>query len=457
VSGTAAGKRRDRERPLRIGAGAGYSGDRIEPAVELVEQGELDYLVFECLAERTIALAQQERAKDAARGFDPLLVERMRAVLAICRARGVRIVTNAGAANPTAAARAVVEVARERGLRGLRVAAVTGDDVLDLLPADTPLAETGGTLGGLGSRVLSANAYIGAAPIVEALGAGADVVITGRAADPSLFLAPLVHELGWAMDDWTRLGRGTLVGHLLECAGQVTGGYFADPGYKDVAGLARLGFPLAEVDDDGTAVITKVAGSGGRVSEATCKEQLLYEIHDPARYLTPDVVADFSAVEVREAAPDRVRVSGATGRARPDTLKVSVGYRDGFVGEGQISYAGPGAVARARLALDVVAERLKLAGVTLRDARFELVGVEALHGPALAASAPEPWEVRARVAARVATLADAVRIGNEVEALYTNGPAGGGGAWKTAREVVAVASAFVPRERVATTVDELEA
>ncbi len=457
MSGTAAGKRRDRERPLRIGAGAGYSGDRIEPPVELVEQGELDYLVFECLAERTIALAQQERAKDAARGFDPLLVERMRAVLAICRARGVRIVTNAGAANPTAAARAVVEVARERGLRGLRVAAVTGDDVLDLLPADTPLAETGGTLGGLGSRVLSANAYIGAAPIVEALGAGADVVITGRAADPSLFLAPLVHELGWAMDDWTRLGRGTLVGHLLECAGQVTGGYFADPGYKDVAGLARLGFPLAEVDDDGTAVITKVAGSGGRVSEATCKEQLLYEIHDPARYLTPDVVADFSAVEVREAAPDRVRVSGATGRARPDTLKVSVGYRDGFVGEGQISYAGPGAVARARLALDVVAERLKLAGVTLRDARFELVGVEALHGPALAASAPEPWEVRARVAARVATLADAVRIGNEVEALYTNGPAGGGGAWKTAREVVAVASAFVPRERVATTVDELEA
>lgn len=448
---------RDRGRPLRIGAGAGYAGDRIEPAIQLGERGELDYLVFECLAERTIALAQQEKAKDPSRGFDPLLVERMRAVLAICRARGVRIVTNAGAANPRAAARAVVEVARELGLRGLRVAAVAGDDVLDLLPADTPLAETSGTLGELGSRVLSANAYIGAAPIVEALQAGADVVITGRAADPSLFLAPLVHELGWAMDDWTRLGRGTLVGHLLECAGQVTGGYFADPGYKDVADLARLGFPLAEVDDDGTAVITKVAGSGGCVSEATCKEQLLYEIHDPARYFTPDVIADFSAVEVREVAPDRVRVSGARGHARPDTLKVSVGYRDGFVGEGQISYAGPGAVARARLALEVVAERLTIAGVALREARFELVGVEALHGPALAASAPEPWELRARVAARVATLADAVRIGNEVEALYTNGPAGGGGAWKATREVVAVASAFVPRERVAAAIDEMEA
>jgi hypothetical protein len=456
VSGGAGAARRGTGRPLRIGAGAGYSGDRIEPAVELVEAGELDYLVFECLAERTIALAQLEKARDPARGYDPLLVERMRAVLAGCRARGIRVVTNAGAANPMAAGHAVVEVARELALPGLRVAVVTGDDVLERLPRDTRL-DTGGTLGELGARVLSANAYIGAGAIVEALGAGADVVVTGRAADPALFLAPLVHELGWSMDDWTRLGRGTLVGHLLECAGQVTGGYFADPGYKDVAGLARLGFPLAEVDKEGGAVITKVAGSGGRVSEATCKEQLLYEIHDPARYLTPDVVADFSQVEIGELAKDRVRVSGADGHERPAALKLSVGYRDGFVGEGQISYAGPGAVARARLALEIVAERLKLVGVGCHESRFELVGLEALHGAALAPATPEPCEVRARVVARVATLADAVRVGNEVEALYTNGPAGGGGAWKTAREAVAMASALVPRERVATRVEYLEA
>ena len=254
----------------------------------------------------------------------------MRAVLGACRANGTRIVTNAGAAHPEAGAARVRDVARSLGLRGLRIAAVTGDDVLDLARRENlALAETGGTVSDLGERVVSANAYIGAAPIVEALAGGADVVVTGRAADPSLFLAPLVHELGWPMDDWARLGQGTVVGHLLECAGQVTGGYFADPGFKDVAGLARLGFPIGEVDEDGSVVITKVEGSGGRVSEATCKEQLLYEIHDPSRYVTPDVVADFSGVTVAEVGPDRVRVEGGTGRERPDTLKVSVGYLDG--------------------------------------------------------------------------------------------------------------------------------
>jgi len=444
-------------RALRIGAGAGYSGDRIEPAVELAQKGRLDYLVFECLAERTIALAQLDKIKDPAKGFDPLLEARMRAVLPACRANRVRIVTNAGAAHPAAGARATVEVARSLGLVGLKVAAVTGDDALELLRRGELRAEEGGVaISSLEHRAVSANAYIGAAPIVEALASGADVVITGRAADPSLFLAPLVHELAWSMEDWTRLGSGTLVGHLLECAGQVTGGYFADPGLKDVAGLARLGFPIGEVGDDGSAVITKVQGSGGRVSAATCKEQLLYEIHDPGRYLTPDVIADFSEVVVSEIGEDRVRVDGAKGHPRPESLKVSVGYRDGYLGEGQISYAGPGAVARGRLALEIVAERLKLVGVRCRETRFDLIGLDSLHGPRLSEGA-EPYEVRARVAARTDSLEDAVRIGNEVESLYTNGPAGGGGASKLAREILAVASAFVPRERVRTSVEILEA
>ena len=444
-------------RALRIGAGAGYSGDRIEPAVELAQKGRLDYLVFECLAERTIALAQLDKIKDPAKGFDPLLEARMRAVLPACRANRVRIVTNAGAAHPAAGARATVEVARSLGLVGLKVAAVTGDDALELLRRGELRAEEGGVaISSLEHRAISANAYIGAAPIVEALASGADVVITGRAADPSLFLAPLVHELAWSMEDWTRLGSGTLVGHLLECAGQVTGGYFADPGLKDVAGLARLGFPIGEVGDDGSAVITKVQGSGGRVSAATCKEQLLYEIHDPGRYLTPDVIADFSEVVVSEIGEDRVRVDGAKGHPRPESLKVSVGYRDGYLGEGQISYAGPGAVARGRLALEIVAERLKLVGVRCRETRFDLIGLDSLHGPRLSEGA-EPYEVRARVAARTDSLEDAVRIGNEVESLYTNGPAGGGGASKLAREILAVASAFVPRERVRTSVEILEA
>jgi hypothetical protein len=443
---------------VRLGAGAGYSGDRIEPAVELALDGRLDYLVFECLAERTIALAQQARTRDHEAGFDPLLKERMRAVLPACRAHGVRVITNMGAANPIGAAAAVRAVARELGLEGLSVAAVTGDDVLDLVRGSScRLQETGAEVSTLGDRLVSANAYIGLDPIVEALLRGADVVITGRAADPSLFLAPLVHEFAWTHEDWTRLGAGTLVGHLLECAGQVTGGYFADPGHKDVPDLARLGFPLAEVAPDGSAIITKVAGSGGRVTRATCKEQLLYEIHDPSAYVTPDVVADFSDVQLIDDGDDRVRVQGAAGRVRPSDLKVSVGYRDGFVGEGQISYAGSGAVARGRLAIDIVKARLAIAGVKVDELRCDLIGLDALHGGIGGTREAEPQEVRVRVAGRTQTVEAAVCIGNEVEALYTNGPAGGAGAVRLVRDVLAVGSAFVPRDKVHCHVDIEEA
>ena len=260
---------------IRVGSGAGYSGDRIEPAVELTEKGGLDYIVFECLAERTIALAQQVRMKDPKAGYDPLLAKRMRAALPICAKNKVKIVTNMGAANPAAAAEATREIARQLGLERLKVAAVTGDDVLAYLQDHDVALDNGRTIAALGVSVISANAYIGVSPIVEALRDGADVVITGRAADPAIFMAPLVAEFGWAMDDWTMLGRGTLVGHPLECAGQVTGGYFADPRVKDVPDLARLGFPIGEVREDGELVVTKVSGSGGAVTARTVKEQLL--------------------------------------------------------------------------------------------------------------------------------------------------------------------------------------
>jgi hypothetical protein len=432
---------------LRIGSGAGYSGDRIEPAVELAEQGDLDYLVFECLAERTIALAQQARISDPQGGYDPLLSERMRRVLPFVGRhegrRRLRVITNMGAANPVAAASEVRRVAHELGLN-LNVVAVVGDDVLDVLQPEQ-LLDNGQTLASLGERLISANAYLGVDGILDGLRADADVVITGRVADPSLFLAPQMFEFGWAADDWQRLGRGTLVGHLLECAGQVSGGYFADPGFKDVDDLARLGFPLAEVNADGEAVITKVAGSGGRVSCATCTEQLIYEVHDPAAYLTPDVTADFSHVSFVEEDVDRVRASGAEGRARPEQLKVSVGYLDGWIGEGQMSYGGPGAVARAELARAVVLKRLELMGVKMQDVRAELIGMDSLHGPR---STVEPWEVRLRVAARCELRSEAVRVGNEVETLYTNGPSGGGGASKSVRQVVAVASLLLARSAV---------
>jgi hypothetical protein len=442
---------------LRIGAGAGYSGDRIEPALELAEHGALDYLVFECLAERTIALAQQARLADPSSGYDPLLEARMRAVLPACRARGTRIVTNMGAANPVAAAEKIREVARELGLPGLKIAAVLGDDVLDVVRgSDLPIEETGGRIADLGNSIVSANAYLGAGPIADALEQGADIVVTGRASDPALFLGPLMHEFGWSAGDHDALGRGTLVGHLLECAGQITGGYFADPGYKDVPDLARLGFPIGEVSADGSIVVTKVAGSGGRVTAATVKEQLLYEILDPARYLQPDVVADFTAVTIREVAPDRIKVQGGRGHPPTGKLKVSIGTVEGHIGEGQISYAGPGAEARGRLALDIVRERLELTGVRRSELRFDLIGVNALHGDALAGSR-EPYEVRVRVAGRTDSLAEAVRIGNEVETLYTNGPAGGGGVTKSARQVLGVVSTLIPAEWVSPSLHVVEA
>ncbi|SAK52123.1 ABC transporter substrate-binding protein [Caballeronia fortuita] len=435
---------------IRIGAGAGYSGDRIEPAVELAEHGALDYLVFECLAERTIAIAQQARRGDPSLGYDPLLEARMRAVLPVAAKNGVRIVSNMGAANPHAAAKKTAQIARELGLHGMKIAAVTGDDVLDIvLRSPHRFEESGDDVSDYAERIVSANAYLGAAPIVAALAAGADIVLTGRVADPSLFTAPLIHEFGWKMDDWATLGQATVVGHLLECAGQVTGGYFADPGYKDVNGLARLGFPIGEVRADGSVVVTKVAHAGGSVTEATCKEQLLYEIHDPARYFQPDVVADFTQVRVAQEAPDRVRVTGGRGQARTGTLKTSVAYVDGYIGEGQISYGGPGAVARARLALDIARERLAITGVDTSELRFDLIGVNALYGDALASSnGGEPYEVRVRVAGRASSAKEAARIGNEIETLYTNGPAGGGGVTKTTREVIAVQSVLLAREHV---------
>jgi hypothetical protein len=272
---------------------------------------------------------------------------------------------------------------------------------------------------------------------------------------PALFLAPLIYAFAWSLDDWNTIGQGTVVGHLLECAGQLTGGYFADPGYKDVPNLARLGFPIAEVDDDGAAVFTKVEGSGGLINRATCTEQLLYEIQDPASYFTPDVVADFSQVSIEEVGRDRVRVFGGKGRPRPSTLKVSIGYHDGYIGEGQISYAGPNAIRRAELAREILTNRL--AGSEVSELRVDFIGIDSIHGPHLSRNAPIPYEVRLSAAARADSLRSAARVHREVEALYTNGPAGGGGATGSAREVIAIISALIARESVSHQTHFLEA
>ena len=427
---------------LRIGAGAGFAGDRIDPAIALAREGHLDYLVFECLAERTIALAQLAKHRGRSAGFDPMLGERMEAVLHHCQKNGTRIISNMGAANPCAAAVETAEIARRLGLGGLRIAWVGGDDVLEVIEP--------GLVSTLAvdprEKLVSANAYLGIEPILECLGQNADVILTGRVADPSLFLAPMVHEFGWALDDWNRLGQGTSIGHLLECAGQITGGYFADPGVKDVADLAHLGFPLAEVDETGEAVVTKLDGTGGAITVDTCKEQILYEVHDPSRYLTPDVTADFTGVGFARVAPDRIRVTGARGAERPSTLKVSVGLYAGFIAEGQISYAGPGALPRAELARDILRSRLQW--IPGGDLQIEFIGLNSIHGEALSPRTCEPYEVRLRAAARVFDEREARRLTQEVESLYVNGPAGGGGVTTSMRENIAMEAAFIPRASV---------
>ncbi|SIO91072.1 acyclic terpene utilization AtuA family protein [Nocardiopsis sp. JB363] len=419
---------------VRIGCGAGFAGDRLEPAVDLVERGALDTLVLECLGERTVSLASLRATDGSGPGHDPLLRRRLAPLLEPLAREGTRLVTNAGAADPIGAARMARELALELGVSP-RIAAVTGDDVLDRIDRSAPAWEDGRPLEEHGELV-SANAYLGVDALLPALRGGADVVIAGRAADPSLFLAPLLDSLGWDPRDEELMAAGTLVGHLLECAGQVTGGYFSDPGVKDVPDLANLGFPLAEVAADGTAVVTKLPGTGGRVDRWTVTEQLTYEVTDPTAYLTPDVTLDLTGVRPEEVGPDRVRVSGARGRVRPERLKVSVGYRAGFRGEGEISYAGPGARARARLAGEVVRERLR----GLLPVRVDLIG--GADDPA------EVGECRLRVAGSGPDRAIAQAVEEEVTALYTCGPAGGGGVRTRASEVIGILSTTVGRDLV---------
>ena len=419
---------------VRIGCGAGFAGDRLEPAVDLVERGALDTLVLECLGERTVSLASLRATDGSGPGYDPLLRRRLALLLEPLARRGTRLVTNAGAADPVGAARMAHELARELEVSP-RIAAVTGDDVLDRIDRSAPAWEDGRPLESHGELV-SANAYLGAEALLPALADGADIVIAGRAADPSLFLAPLLDTLGWDPRDEGLLAAGSLTGHLLECAGQVTGGYFADPGLKDVPDLANLGFPLAEVAPDGSAVLTKNPGTGGRVDRMTVTEQLTYEVTDPAAYLTPDVTLDMTGVRLAETGADRVRVSGARGRARPDRLKASVGYRAGFRGEGEISYAGPGARARARLAGEVVRERL--AGRV--PVRVDVIG---------GADTPdEVGECRLRVAGAAPDRVGAEAVEEEVGALYTCGPAGGGGVRTRSTEVIGILSTTVGRDLV---------
>ena len=441
---------------FRLGTGAGFSADRLDPAVDLVVKGRLDAIVFECIGERTLAFGHRDRMAHPDAGYNPLLERRLRAILPLCVQHRTRLITNMGVANPRGAALKTAEVARDLGLHGLRIGALEGDDVGELVGPDTPLPDSGSTVDEVGRPLVGANAYLGADAILPALEAGADVVITGRVTDPSLFLAPLRHAFGWAADDWPALGAGTLVGHLMECAAQITGGYFADPGFKDVPNLTYVGFPIAEVAADGRALITKLADAGGLVSERTIKEQLLYEVHDPAAYVTPDVVADFSRVDIREDGADRVAVRGATGRPRPDRLKVTVAFDGGLLAEAGVSYAGPGAKARAELAGAIVKERMLVLHGCNAPLRIDLIGVSALHGTALEYPS-DAQDVRLRAALRADAREQAELLLWEVESLLCCGPAGGGGYRGRITPSVITHSAYIDRAQVEPRVTMIEA
>lgn len=434
---------------LRIGAGAGQSDDRITPAVQLAEEGNLDFLVFECLAERTIARESLSRLHDEEKGYSPLLPERIRAVLPACARQGTRIVTNMGAANPLSGARVVRRIAQELGLGDVPCAVVLGDDVSSILRnmPELSILENGEPLESILPDMVSANAYLGADVVCEALNTGAPIVLTGRVADPSLFLAPMMHSFGWRYDDWPRLAAGTAAGHLLECTASVTGGCFAWPGKKDVEDLANVGYPFVDVSADGSVSISKSPNSGGRVDVLTCTEQLIYEMHDPTSYITPDCVLDITDVRLVDEARNCVRLEGARARPRTDSYKVVVGYSAGYIGEGEISYGGLSAVERAKMAAQLVKDRLTAQGLQYEDYRVDLIGMSSLHG--LAEKRPEPYEVRLRIAARSRNRKAAQAVGFEVRALHMHGPGGGGGASDPrVREVLAVKSVLLPRNFV---------
>lgn len=445
---------------LRIGSGAGYGGDRIEPAIDLIERGNLDYIIFECLAERTISLAQKAKQKDPTKGYNDLFEYRFDKILDALKNHHVKVITNMGAANPKSAAQQCRDMAIEKGLSHLKIAYVEGDDKSQVLDdyMHYQVLETGKTLADIHGEILSANGYIGCAGIIEALKNNADIVITGRVADPSLSVGPLVYEFGWSMDDYDKLGKATWVGHLLECAGQVTGGYFADPGYKDVPDLWNLGFPIIEVDETGNGIVTKLDNTGGMVTTETVKEQTLYEIQDPHNYFTPDVIADFSHVIVEQLGKDRVKISGATGKAPNGYYKTSVGYHDCYIGEGQISYGGSHALNKAKLAKEILEKRFALIGLEYEEMRFDYIGYNSLYQDYITEAMGNvvPNEVRLRVAARVKDLNNAQMVGNEVEALYTNGPYGGGGAVKNIKDIISIASIFIPVDHFTVTVGYME-
>lgn len=439
----------------RVACAAGFSGDRVDVAkplvAEILKKGGPACLIFESLAERTLALAQLERQQDQTKGYEPLLREMLEPILSDCVQNGIPIVGNFGAANPAAAAECVAQIAREKNLPPLKIAIVQGDDISsadmrDVIESRLSQADLDSLKN---SQLVSANVYLGAREIADALQAGAQVVITGRVADPALTVGPLMAHFKRSWDDWNFLGSATMAGHLLECGAQVTGGYFSDPGMKDVPDLANVGFPIVEFDENGNGCITKPSNTGGVVNRMTVTEQLLYEVHNPAQYLTPDVVADISQIQLDDLGANRVAFSGVLGHPRPENLKANICIDGGWLAEAEISYAGHNAYQRAQLAAQIIRERLS----PFLELRVDFIGSSSVFssdlgkGPQFTAEGGFE-DIRLRVAAAHQMKSEANRVCREVTALYTCGPAGGGGVRTSIRPRLNTLVCLIPREYI---------
>lgn len=441
---------------IRLAAATAWSRDRFEPALSLVQNEAIDYLCFESMSEVTMSAAQVAlNDGHSTPPYDPYLLDRLRPVLAECKHRGIRIISNQGWLDPHAAARTVRELAEELGISDLRVAAVSGGILTDRIAGlGLSFTENGQAIADARDDIVSAEAYLGCEGIVQALRQGADVVITTRVADAALYLGPLAFELGWDMGNSQQMARGMVVGHLMECGAQLAGGYFADPGYKDVPDLAHVGNPIADVSRE-RIVLRKQRGSGGLLSPATCKEQLLYEVHDPGAYVGPDCITDFRAVSFTQIAPDEVEVhiEEGAGLSRPDTLKALVGVREGYMTEEMVIFAGPGAHQRAQLTESILRQRLGSAGLQAQEMRFDYIGINAVHREATPPSAHAPYEIVLRVAIKTGTRQQAELLRKEVDPLAVNGLYGTG-KWATTaggsrvRSVIGLNSCLVPRAQV---------
>jgi hypothetical protein len=443
-------------RVVRVAAGQGFWGDWLEAPRRQAEGGPIDYLMLDYLAEVTMSILQKQKERDASMGYARDFVGAMESVFPAVANRGVRVVANAGGVNPPACALAVHEAARKHGVADrIRIGIVTGDDVLprldDLLARGNALAnmETGEPLASIRERVLSANVYIGAAPIVDALRQGANVVITGRSTDTALTMAPLLHEFAWKLDDWNRLAAGIVAGHIIECGAQCSGGNCLFD-WREIPDLADVGYPIVEAQADGTFYITKHPNTGGRISRHTVIEQLVYEMGDPREYITPDVIADFTSINVEDAGPDRVRVFGVTGRPPTDKLKVSIAYRAGFKAIGTLVYSWPDAMEKAEVADRVLRTRLERLGLRFDEIHTEFLGANATHGP-LAGNGREAPEVQLRIGVRAAERTPVERFTREIAPLVLNGPpsvTGFAGGRPKAEEVVAYWPALIDKREI---------